>query len=181
MEVHAKVDEADIGRVRLGQTAGFTADASPGRVFSAKVVQIRKAPTVVQNVVTYTVVLAAPNPDLTLLPGMTALAQTIVDQAQDVLRIPNAALRFHPLGGMAPAGAAQAAESAATRTGTVWVLADDATPVKVQVRLGRSNASATELVDGPIRPEQKVIVGIVPQPASSSLWGILETISWQRR
>jgi HlyD family secretion protein len=178
MEVHARVDEADIGRVRLGQTAGFSVDASPGRIFSGRVVQIRKAPTLVQNVVTYTVVLAAPNSDLTLLPGMTALAQIIVDQAKDVLRIPNAALRFRPAETAGPAGSAQAAEGRGSGTGTVWVLAESG-PTKVHVRLGRSNASATELVDGPIGTEQKVIVGVAPQPASSWLFPILEAMPWR--
>jgi HlyD family secretion protein len=177
MEVHARVDEADIGRVRLGQTAGFTVDASPGRVFSGRIVQIRKAPTLVQNVVTYTVVLAAPNSDLTLLPGMTALAQIIVDQAKDVLRIPNAALRFRPAETAAPVGSAQAAEGRGRGTGTVWVLAQNG-PTKVQVRVGRSNANATELVDGPIGAEQKVIVGIAPQPASNWLSWVLKAMPW---
>ena len=71
MEVHTNVDEADIGRVKIGQSASFTVDAFPGNLFKAKVVQIRNAPTTVQNVVTYDVVLRVKNPDLKLKPGMT--------------------------------------------------------------------------------------------------------------
>ena len=74
MEVHAKIDEADIGRIRVGQRAAFTVDSYPGRSFAGKVIQIRKAHEVVQNVVTYTVLVSAENPDLALLPGMTALS-----------------------------------------------------------------------------------------------------------
>lgn len=176
MEVHAKVDEADIGRIRPGQAAAFTVDASPSRVFTGKVAQIRKAPSLVQNVVTYTVVLSAPNPDLTLLPGMTALAQITVDQAKDVLRIPNAALRFHPQKAAAP-GAAQAAEGG---TAAVWVL-DGGRPARVPVRTGRSNASATEVVGGPLHPEQQVIVGIAAAPADASLLRRLGGALWPRR
>lgn len=72
MQVETSIDEADVGRIVVGQKASFTVDAFPGRSFSGQVTQIRKAATVVSNVVTYTVIVAAANPDLTLLPGMTA-------------------------------------------------------------------------------------------------------------
>jgi HlyD family secretion protein len=176
MEVHARVDEADIGRIRPGQAAAFTVDASPGRAFSARVAQIRKAPSLVQNVVTYTVVLSASNPDLALLPGMTALAQITIDQAKDVLRIPNAALRFRPSEDATP-GTAQATEAG---TAAVWVLSGGR-PVKIPVRTGRSNASATEVVDGPLHPEQQVIVGVAVAPADGSLLGRLGGVLWPRR
>src|SRR6202011_377198 len=78
MEVHGKIDEADIGQLRLGQMARFTVDAYPDRTFDGRVNQIRKAPEVVQNVVTYTAIISAPNPDLLLLPGMTAQLRIIV-------------------------------------------------------------------------------------------------------
>ena len=96
MQVEADVDEADIGRVHVGQPAVFTVDAFPAREFSGQVLQIRKAPRVVQNVVTYTVLVSAENPDKRLLPGMTANIQIIVDERQNVLKVPNAALRFRP-------------------------------------------------------------------------------------
>ncbi|WP_134499761.1 efflux RND transporter periplasmic adaptor subunit [Microvirga pakistanensis] len=175
MEVHARVDEADITRIWPGQTAAFTVDASPGRLFDAKVVQIRKAPSVIQNVVTYTVVLSASNSDLTLLPGMTALAQITTEQARDVLRIPNAALRFRPPGEESP-GAALAADGGAA---AVWVL-NGSLPAKIPVRTGRSNAGATEIVDGPLYPEQQVIVGIAAAPNEGSLLGRLGGALWPR-
>ncbi|MBI4608214.1 MAG: efflux RND transporter periplasmic adaptor subunit [Candidatus Rokubacteria bacterium] len=98
MQVDTNVDEADIGRIRLGQRATFTVDSFPGQAFSGDVVQIRKAPQVVQNVVTYDVVVSAQNADLKLLPGMTANVRLVVDQKLSVLKVPNAALRFRPQG-----------------------------------------------------------------------------------
>lgn len=98
MQVEASIDEADVGRVKVDQGATFTVDSFPGRTFSGKVMQVRKAAVVVQNVVTYTVVISAANPDLQLLPGMTANVRITTDQRQNVLKVPNAALRFRPMG-----------------------------------------------------------------------------------
>jgi HlyD family secretion protein len=98
MQVETDVDEADIGRVHVGQEAIFTVDAFAGREFHGQVLQVRKAPRVVQNVVTYTVLVSADNSDLRLLPGMTANIQIIVDERQNTLKVPNAALRFKPNG-----------------------------------------------------------------------------------
>ena len=98
MQVEAAIDEADVGRLSPGQTATFTVDAFPRRSFAGEIVQIRKSPVTVQNVVSYTVVISARNPDLALLPGMTANVRIIVDQREDALKAPNAALRFRPAG-----------------------------------------------------------------------------------
>ncbi|HSO61587.1 MAG TPA: efflux RND transporter periplasmic adaptor subunit [Desulfobacterales bacterium] len=98
MQVETDVDEADIGRVHVGQEAIFTVDAFAGREFHGQVLQVRKAPRVVQNVVTYTVLVSADNSDLRLLPGMTANIQILVDERQNALKVPNAALRFKPNG-----------------------------------------------------------------------------------
>jgi len=98
MQVETNVDEADIGRIKAGQTANFTVDAFPGQEFAGNVVQIRKAAQTVQNVVTYTVVVSADNPDLRLLPGMTANVQMVVSERSQALKVPNAALRFTPDG-----------------------------------------------------------------------------------
>jgi HlyD family secretion protein len=98
MQVEASIDEADVGRVKLDQSATFTVDSFPGRTFRGKVMQVRKAALVVQNVVTYTVVISAANPDLQLLPGMTANVRITTDRRDSVLKLPNAALRFRPSG-----------------------------------------------------------------------------------
>src|SRR5215510_11202039 len=98
MELHANVDEAEIGRVLAGQEVSFTVDSHPGRAFPGRVVDIRKMPQTTQNVVAYTVVVSAENEDLLLLPGMTANVRILVQQRDNVLRLPNAALRFRPAG-----------------------------------------------------------------------------------
>lgn len=96
MQVEASVDEADIGQVREEQTATFTVDAYPDQEFRGTVMQVRLAPITLQNVVTYTVIVEVPNPDLKLRPGMTATVSILVDQREDVIRIPTMALRFQP-------------------------------------------------------------------------------------
>jgi HlyD family secretion protein len=98
MQVDTNVDEADIGRIRVGQRVTFTVDSFSGQEFNGNVEQIRKAPETVQNVVTYTVVVSADNPDLRLLPGMTANVRIVVEERKDSLKVPNAALRFQPSG-----------------------------------------------------------------------------------
>jgi HlyD family secretion protein len=98
MQVDASIDESEVGRVRVGQEATFTVDAFPGRTFSGTVTQVRKAAQVVQNVVTYIAVVGTSNEDQGLFPGMTANVRIVVDSRQNVLRIPNAALRFRPPG-----------------------------------------------------------------------------------
>jgi HlyD family secretion protein len=94
MQVETSIDESDVGRIKEGQSATFTVDAFPGRVFQGKVIQIRKAPINIQNVVTYTVLISANNPDLKLLPGMTANARIVVDEREKTLKVANSALRF---------------------------------------------------------------------------------------
>ena len=96
MQVDTNVSEADIGRVAIGQEATFTVDAFPNLTFQGKVTDIRNAPVTVQNVVTYDVVIQVKNPDLKLRPGMTANASVLVAQRENVLKIPNSALRFRP-------------------------------------------------------------------------------------
>jgi HlyD family secretion protein len=104
MQLEAAVDEADIGTIRDGQPATFTVDSYPDLGFTGTVDQVRLQPETIQNVVTYTVVILVDNPELKLLPGMTANVTILVDQADNVLRIPNAALRFRPAGEPAPSG-----------------------------------------------------------------------------
>lgn len=104
MQVETSVDEADIGRINVDDRATFTVDAFPGETFIGTVTQIRKAALIVQNVVTYTVIVAVPNPAGKLLPGMTANVKLVVAQKPSVLKVPNAALRFRPAGVEAAAG-----------------------------------------------------------------------------
>jgi len=114
MQVEVSVDEADIGRIKLEDRSSFTVDSFPGQTFTGLVVQIRKAALVVQNVVTYTVVVAVDNPGGRLLPGMTANVKMIVAEKPSVLKVPNSALRFRPAGtDSGPAAAAAPGTGAA--------------------------------------------------------------------
>ncbi|MGB6866384.1 MAG: efflux RND transporter periplasmic adaptor subunit [Candidatus Aminicenantaceae bacterium] len=96
MQVECSVDEADIGRVKEGQRVTFTVDAFPDDNFSGKVSQVRYSPEIVQNVVTYTTIVAVENPEMKLRPGMTATVSMVVGEAKDKLLVPNSALRFMP-------------------------------------------------------------------------------------
>ena len=96
MQVDTNVSEADVGRVRVNQPATFTVDAYPGQTFTGSVTSIRKAPINVQNVITYDAVIGVSNADLKLFPGMTANVKILVNQRPHVLKVPNAALRYHP-------------------------------------------------------------------------------------
>ena len=96
MQVETTVDESDIGRVSVGQSATFTVDAYPDDNFSGTVSQIRLAPQVVQNVVNYTVIISVENDNLKLMPGMTANVKVLVGQKKNVLNVSNLALRFQP-------------------------------------------------------------------------------------
>ncbi|MCA3217172.1 MAG: efflux RND transporter periplasmic adaptor subunit [Burkholderiales bacterium] len=103
MQVETSIDEADVGRIRIGQRASFTVDSFPGRSFNGEVKQVRKAAQNVQNVVTYTVLVTANNDAGQLMPGMTANVRIVTDTRESVLKAPNAALRFRPPGASAVA------------------------------------------------------------------------------
>lgn len=109
MQVQTAIDEADISRVALNQKASFTVDAFPGRSFEGTVSQVRKAATNTQNVITYTVVVAFSNTESRLMPGMTANVKLVTDVRENVLKVPNAALRVRLPGVAPPAGPASAA------------------------------------------------------------------------
>jgi HlyD family secretion protein len=120
MEVHTNVAESDIGRLKPGMRVSFTVDAYPGEPFRGSIRDIRNAPQVVQNVVTYDAVIDVNNDDLKLKPGMTATVSVVTDRRRDVLAIPNAALRFRPEtagGGQGGQRSAQAASGGAQNPG----------------------------------------------------------------
>jgi HlyD family secretion protein len=179
MQVEADVDEADIGRVDLGQPAIFSVDAFAGREFHGQVLQIRKAPKVVQYVVTYTVLISADNADLRLLPGMTANIQIIVDERPNALKVPNAALRFKPDGeeakgngeprrAAAAAGESTRPEERLKQRGKVYVNGENGKPRPIELVLGISDGTFTEVVSGDLSSGQQVIVGINPGASKTS-------------
>ncbi|OYY94599.1 MAG: hypothetical protein B7Y41_07165 [Hydrogenophilales bacterium 28-61-23] len=149
MEVNVAVDEADVGRVQTGQKMRFTVDAFPGERFTAQVTQIRKAPQTSNNVVTYSVMATLDNPDLKLLPGMTASARILTEERKDVLKLPNEALRFRPVqaDGAPIKLEVRGREEGPGIPGRVWLL-KDGQPVPVSVRLGVSDGKNTEMLKG---------------------------------
>lgn len=113
MQVDTSIDEADVGRIRVGQKATFTVDAFPGRTFNGEVRTVRKAPQNTQNVVTYIAIVSASNDRGELLPGMTANVRIVTDTRDSVLKVPNGALRFRPAGTPADAAKSEASKAAA--------------------------------------------------------------------
>ena len=158
MQVEAAIDEADVGRLRVGLPATFAVDAFPRRNFNGEIQQIRKSLPNAQNAVSYTVVISAPNPDLTLLPGMTANVRIVVENRDSVLKVPNAALRWRPPG---------AADVREPGIGRVYVLEDGA-PRPRDARLGLTDGTTTELVAGALTVGMEVIVGTATAGRSAS-------------
>ena len=177
MQVEAAIDEADIARVRIDQKVTFTIDAFAGRSFEGRVGQIRKAAVSAQNVVTYTVVVAFANPNAAVLPGMTANVRIVTEVRDNVLKVPNAALRVRlpgiepvdlvasaPRDAAASAGASSASAASqpsqpqraagvdgggrAPTRGRIHILGPDGKPRAFFVRLGVSDGLATELLIG---------------------------------
>jgi HlyD family secretion protein len=173
MQVDTNVDEADIGRVQMGQDTSFTVDAYPGMTFRGKVVEIRKAPINVQNVITYDAVVAVSNPDLKLFPGMTANVKVLVDQRADVLKVANAALRFRPAdapnaNATRSGGGGFRKQASASRQQTVWILGENGKPAPVPATLGVTDGVSTEVTGGGLKEGQPVIVGAVSEGTSSA-------------
>ncbi len=166
MQVDTNVAEADVGRLRAGMTASFTVDAYPSETFQGTVRQIRNAPQTVQNVVTYDAVIDVANAELKLKPGMTANVTFVYAEKDDVLRVPNAALRFRPPPDLAafsnasgrPGGRGSASGGApppkpvpTPDQRTLWVMRQDK-PVPVRVKIGISDGAFTEVVEGALEP-----------------------------
>jgi HlyD family secretion protein len=164
MQVLANVDEADVGKVKEGLTAQFTVDAFPGETFRGRIAEVRQAPSAIQGVVTYAAVIDAPNPERKLRQGMTANISIVTNARDKALRLPNAALRYHPQESKAVRAAGtvvanawadeapvgQEGAEAATpgqRKMTAWKL-EGKKPVKVQVVLGISDGHHSEVIKG---------------------------------
>lgn len=147
MQVDANVSESDVGGIKPGNKTTFTVDAYPKRTFEGAVSQVRQSPQTVQNVVTYDIVISVDNSDLTLMPGMTAASRIVVDQRNDVIRVPNQALRYVP---KSLAGAAQPGQT------QIWVLRDGQ-PTSIPVVAGLDDDSFTEIVSGDVKPGDLVI------------------------
>lgn len=159
MQIHSNFAEADIGNIRVGQAASFTVDAFPTRKFKAAVHEVRLNPTVQQNVVTYDVVLDVENPELILLPGMTAYVSIVLAEKSNILRVPNTALRFHPT----PTDAKKSGKTTTRKKGDtanrkIYVLKNGKAEA-VQVVLGITDNHYTEVLSGGLNVGDQVITG----------------------
>ena len=187
MQVIANIDQADIGLVEQAKSVKFSVDAFPGKEFEGKIEEMRLNPVNVQNVVTYNVVIDVANPDQKLKPGMTANLTITIDERNNVLKVPNSALRFTPQDATRQrTGAAQgqgqgrrrqqgdnaaqgeggenrfAPASAPVLAGqirVVWVLGEDGKPERRRITVGLSDGASTEVVEGDLREGDMVITG----------------------
>lgn len=150
MQIDTSVAEADIGKITVDQPVEFTVDAYPEITFKGKVSEIRNAPIIVQNVVTYNVVVKVDNRELKLKPGMTANVSIIVSEKKGVLKLPNAALRFRPSDDRGKAASRYKGSG-------VWIIENEQ-PNRINVTTGISNGNYTELVSGEIKEGQELIV-----------------------
>ncbi|MGY4371202.1 HlyD family secretion protein [Bradyrhizobium sp. LB1.3] len=151
MRVNAFVSEADIGAVRIGQRVLFGVDSYPGRAFEGRVIEIRKAARMIQNVVTYTAMISAPNPDGLLLPGMTADVRILVQERQDAMVVPNAALSFRPT--------RYDGNNPAPGQGVIWLRAKSGHLAVATVSLGATGDSLTEIRSPDLKIGEQVAVG----------------------
>jgi len=180
MELHVDVDEADVGQVHAGQVASFTVDAYPQREFPAQVLQVRYGAQAVDGVITYMTVLNVDNADLALRPGMTATADIIVQQVDNALLVPNAALRFTPpapavtdeggsvLGKLMPRPPRATPRLHETLSPDkmaqrVWVLRDTG-PEEIPIQIGATDGRFTQVLSGDIEAGLAVIVDVESKP-----------------
>jgi HlyD family secretion protein len=189
MQIDSNFAEADVGSIKVDQHVHFTVDAFPDRTFEGVVSQVRLNPQTVQNVVTYDVVVAVGNPEEILMPGMTAYVNVVLAERKGVLKVPNAALRFHPPGVELTAAAAEPAPGPAGATvppgpgpGTAAgpagtrraagplrsiYLVRNGVPVAVRVQLGGTDRRFTE-VSGALQAGDPVVIGLASAGTSGS-------------
>jgi HlyD family secretion protein len=156
MQVHAAVDEADIGGVDAGQRATFTVDAFREETFDAMVHEVRNAPQTLSNVVTYDVVLDVANPDLKLRPGMTANVLILMVQKNQVAAVPNEALRFRPA--VVPAAPGVKAAPAKAPPGAAIYVLQGNRAVRTPIKIGVTDGNMTEVLG--LAPGREVIVDV---------------------
>lgn len=173
MQVIANIDEADIGVIDKTNRVRFTVDAYPGRTFEGRINQVRLSPQNVQNVITYNVVIDVDNPDQKLKPGMTTNLIFYIAERNNVARIPNAALRFTPQG-LTARQIREALPEAQRRTEiasatdpvlegqrrVIWVSGADKKPQPRLIKVGITDGSSTEMIEGNLKEGETVIVGL---------------------
>ena len=206
MQVYAKTDEGDVGQIRPGQSVDFQVDAFPKETFHGTVDQVRMNATTVQNVVTYDTIVNFDNPQMKLFPGMTAYVSIPVAAANDVVKIPNAALRYKPdltpdkvqelyqqygirepvrsgatrsSGAQAgKAGGASRESSQASDAAVVWKLLDDKSLQPIPVHIGLTDHTYTAMLNGDLKPGDELITGATTTAKAGSS---APTLGGQRR
>ena len=166
MQVYTSVDEADIGRVRVGQTATFTVPAFPDEFFTASVTQIRNYPQIQQNVVTYNVILDVNNDDLKLRPGMTTTVQISLSEVNDALMVPDQAFRFTPQG--------QKFDLPPLKSGErrVWKLVEKDRLHPVSVKVGMIGSERIQIMSEDLRAGDRVVVDTVSTKKNAQASGL---------
>ena len=180
MQIDTSFAEADIGRIQVGQIAKFNVDAFPNKNFEGMVKQIRLNPTNTANVVTYNIVVSVDNPDQKLLPGMTAYVNITFAKHDNVLLVPNAALRYRPKNEETMMALKKEdkktdkpkAEDDGVARGKVYILKDNK-PQLVRVKTSITNGKFTEIISSELKPNDLVITGdmIGDQKSGSSAQG----------
>ena len=197
MQVQANVDEADIGKVQVGQEVKFTVDAYAETPFQGLVSQIRLASVTVQNVVNYTVIIDVPNPDLKLMPGMTATVTILVTKKENVLRVPTVALRFQPpaeqievrkdsssqqddsarterrrqfMQRMPEGGGGQSSRQGGGERAMarLWVQGKNKKLTSIPIRAGIVDGTYTEILRGHVEEGQEIVVGLLTQKPTTT-------------
>lgn len=183
MQIDTSVDEADISRVKVGQPVSFTVDAYPEVHFAGVVRQVRNAPVIAQNVVTYVVVIDVDNRDMRLKPGMTANVNIETARRDNVLKIPSSALRFKPKDAaapgkpgkaagprkeMQPAAAGKQPERKAAPGQQVYVLNQEKKPVPVPIKTGISGDGHVEVEEGNLKEGDEVVTEQVSTKKNST-------------
>ncbi len=164
MQVDTNVDESDVGNIQAGQPANFTVDAYPDTTFHGLVTDVRKAPITQQNVVTYDVVIGVANPDIKLFPGMTANVTILTGRQDDVLKAPNAALRFHPSADLLK----QAGISSSKAGGQQLYVLIGGKLTAVPVKLGLSDGRSTAITGSGLKAGDAMVVRATTPGSSSS-------------
>jgi len=173
LELSGQVDESDIGKLHPGQDVGFTVDAYPGRTFHGTMTHVRLYATSTNNVVTYQAIVSVNNPDLKLLPSMTANMKVEVARASNVVRVPNTALRFRPTREMfeafdeAPLPTAMPTSAPAPRMASLLWTMREGKLQSVPVTVGLSDGQQSELVEGAVEPGDRFVTSVtLPRKAT---------------
>ena len=164
MQVDTNVPEADVGKIRVGMPVTFSVDSYPDRAFDGVVRQLRDNAQTIQNVVTYDAVVDVDNPRLLLKPGMTAIVSFTYRETADALRVPNAALRFQPDAALLASSEPRATPVRGRDERTLWLL-HAGTPRAVNVRVGITDGTTTEVLSGDVHPGDEAIVEALAEHA----------------